>query len=61
MTTAAAIPTARTLPPAGAALPDTDTAPNYHNGIYYPDTDGEPLPDGFEQEPLFYQSRVTGA
>ena len=55
MTTAAAITTARTLPPAGAALPDTATAPNYHNGIYYPDTDGEPLPDGFEQEPLFYQ------
>ena len=54
MTTAAAITTARTLSPAGAALP-ADTAPNYHNGIYYPDTDGEPLPDGFEQEPLFYQ------
>ena len=54
-TTAAAITIARTLPPAGAALLDTDTAPNYHNGIYYPDTDGEPLPDGFEQEPLFYQ------
>ena len=55
MTTTAAATVARPAAIAGAALPDTDTAPNYHNGIYYPDTDGEPLPDGFEQEPLFYQ------
>ncbi len=28
---------------------------NYYNGIYFPETDGQPLPDGFEQEPLFLQ------
>ena len=38
-----------------AICADTDLIPNYHNGIYYPDSDGEPLPDGFYQEPLFYQ------
>ena len=54
MTTTAAATVAPPAAIAGAALP-ADTAPNYHNGIYYPDTDGEPLPDGFEQEPLFYQ------
>lgn len=25
------------------------------DGIYYPDSDGVPLPDGFEQEPVFQQ------
>ena len=30
-------------------------AGNWHNGVYYPETDGLPLPDGFEQEPLFQQ------
>ena len=34
---------------------DVDLIPNYHQGLYYPDSDGEPLPDGFYQEPLFYQ------
>ena len=34
---------------------DVDLIPNYHHGLYYPDSDGEPLPDGFYQEPLFYQ------
>ena len=38
-----------------AIAADTDLIPNYHNGIYFPDSDGEPLPDGFYQEPLFYQ------
>lgn len=31
------------------------TAPNVFDGIYYPDEDGLPLPDGFEQEPHFWQ------
>ena len=30
-------------------------AGNWYNGVYYPETDGLPLPDGFEQEPLFEQ------
>ncbi len=25
------------------------------NGVFYPETDGEPLPDGFDQEYLFQQ------
>ena len=50
MTTTAAAAAA-----AVAICADTDLIPNYHNGIYYPDSDGEPLPDGFYQEPLFYQ------
>ena len=31
------------------------TGPNVFDGIYYPDSDGIPLPDGFEQEPVFEQ------
>lgn len=31
------------------------TGPNVFDGIYYPDSDGIPLPDGFEQEPIFEQ------
>ena len=30
-------------------------ADNWYNGVYYPETDDLPLPDGFEQEPLFEQ------
>ena len=30
-------------------------AGNWYNGVYYPETDDLPLPDGFEQEPLFEQ------
>ena len=29
--------------------------PNVFDGVYYPDSDGIPLPDGFEQEPVFEQ------
>jgi hypothetical protein len=29
------------------------TERNVFNGIYYPDEDGLPLPDGMEQEPHF--------
>ena len=47
--------TTTTAAAAVAICADTDLIPNYHNGIYYPDSDGEPLPDGFYQEPLFYQ------
>ena len=35
------------------------TEPNVFNGIYYPDEDDLPLPDGMQQEPHF--SRVTPA
>ena len=31
------------------------TGPNVFEGVYYPDSDGIPLPDGFEQEPVFEQ------
>ena len=53
MTTAAA--TATTTAVAVRTDADVDLIPNYHQGLYYPDSDGEPLPDGFYQEPLFYQ------
>lgn len=32
-----------------------DTKRNVFDGIYYPEADGIPLPDGFEQEPIFEQ------
>ena len=38
-----------------AAVRPSDGAYTDENGVFYPETDGEPLPDGFDQEYLFLQ------